>query len=88
MSSVRQAGRVFHSFSVEVGKTGLALADGSDRRIEDRDIHVSSANREMTITLQVVAVLPGLRIDGPPVTGTHDMDWAMECKRLLGVRPR
>ena len=45
MSSVRQAGRVFHLFSVEVGKTGLSLADGSDRRIEARDIHVSSPNR-------------------------------------------
>ena len=42
----------------------------------------------MTVTLQDVAVLVGLRIDGLPVTGTNDRDWAMECKRLLGITPR
>ena len=32
----------FHLFSIEVGETRLTLADGSDRQMEARDIHVSS----------------------------------------------
>ena len=41
----------------------------------------------MTVTLQDVVVFLGLRIDGPPVTGTNKRDWVEECDRLLGVVP-
>ena len=41
----------------------------------------------MTITLQDVAVLLELRIDGPPVTRTYERIWAGECERLLGMMP-
>ena len=37
--------------------------------------------REMTVTLQDMAVLFGLGIDGPPITWLDGMD----CERLLGV---
>ncbi|KAK1277086.1 hypothetical protein QJS04_geneDACA023944 [Acorus gramineus] len=43
---------------------------------------------EMTITLQDVAILTGLPIDGKPVTGITDHDdWASVCEELLGVGP-
>ena len=38
-------GRVFHSFSVEIGGSGLTLADGIDRHMEARDIHTLSPSR-------------------------------------------
>ena len=64
----------FHSFSIEEGETRLAFADGSNRQIEARDIHGLSPSAEMTITLQDVVVLLGLRIDVPPVTGIDDRE--------------
>ncbi|RVW18813.1 Serine/threonine-protein phosphatase 7 long form-like [Vitis vinifera] len=42
---------------------------------------------EMTITLQDVAMILGLRIHGPPITGTCDIDWSLLCSELLGVVP-
>ncbi|XP_020249169.1 protein MAIN-LIKE 1-like [Asparagus officinalis] len=42
---------------------------------------------ECTITLQDVAVILGLRIDGPVVTGTDDHSWPEVCARLLGQVP-
>ena len=42
---------------------------------------------EMTITLQDVAIILGLRIDGPAVTGTCVLDVAELCDELLGVTP-
>ncbi|XP_020247944.1 serine/threonine-protein phosphatase 7 long form homolog [Asparagus officinalis] len=42
---------------------------------------------ECTITLQDVAVILGLRIDGPVVTGTDDHSWPEVCGRLLGQVP-
>ncbi|RVW29435.1 Serine/threonine-protein phosphatase 7 long form-like [Vitis vinifera] len=42
---------------------------------------------EMTITLQDVAILLGLRVHGHPVTGSTDIDWHALCEELLGVRP-
>ena len=41
----------------------------------------------MTVTLQDVVVLLGLRIDGQPVTGTDERDWVGECDKLLGMVP-
>lgn len=42
---------------------------------------------EATVTLQDVAVLTGLRVNGPAVTGTTDVDWDAVCQELLGVVP-
>ena len=42
---------------------------------------------EMTIALQDVAIILGLRIDGPVVTGTCVLDVAELCGELLGVTP-
>ena len=41
----------------------------------------------MTITLQDVAIILGLCIDGPAVTGTCMLDIAELCCELLGVTP-
>ncbi|RVX08332.1 Serine/threonine-protein phosphatase 7 long form-like [Vitis vinifera] len=40
---------------------------------------------EMTVTLQDVAMILGLRIHGPPITGTCDIDWSLLRYELLGV---
>ncbi|KAJ9672563.1 hypothetical protein PVL29_025969 [Vitis rotundifolia] len=42
---------------------------------------------EMTVTLQDVAVILGLRIHRPPTTGTCDIDWSLLCFELLSVVP-
>ncbi|RVX10607.1 Serine/threonine-protein phosphatase 7 long form-like [Vitis vinifera] len=42
---------------------------------------------EMTITLQDIAVILGLRIHGLPITGTCDIDWSLLYYELLGVIP-
>ncbi|KAL6328847.1 hypothetical protein AAG906_003864 [Vitis piasezkii] len=42
---------------------------------------------EMTVTLQDVAMILGLRIHGPSITGTCDIDWSQLCSELLGVVP-
>ena len=42
---------------------------------------------KMTITLQDVAIILGLRIDGPIVTRTCVFDVAELCEKLLGVTP-
>ena len=41
----------------------------------------------MTITLQDVAIILGLRINGPAVTGTCVLDVEELCRELLGVTP-
>ncbi|RVW77286.1 Serine/threonine-protein phosphatase 7 long form-like [Vitis vinifera] len=41
----------------------------------------------MTVTLQDVAMILVLRIHGPPITGTCDIDWSLLCSELLGVVP-
>ena len=43
---------------------------------------------ECTITLQVVSVLLGLRVDGLPLIGPTNLNWADLCEKLLGVRPQ
>ena len=43
--------------------------------------------REMSITLQDVAIILSLRIDGPAVIGTCVLDVAELCGELLGVTP-
>ncbi|XP_010524593.1 PREDICTED: serine/threonine-protein phosphatase 7 long form homolog [Tarenaya hassleriana] len=42
---------------------------------------------EITITLQDVNILLGLRVDGPAVTGSTKYNWADLCEDLLGCRP-
>ena len=42
---------------------------------------------EMTITLQHVAILFGLRVHGHPATSFTDIDWHALCEELLGVQP-
>lgn len=42
---------------------------------------------EVTVTLQDVAVLLGLNIDGLPVCGTCDFQWDKTCEELLGLKP-
>ena len=41
---------------------------------------------EMTITLQDVAILFGLRVHDHSVIGSIDIDWHALCEELLGVR--
>ena len=43
---------------------------------------------ECTITLQDVLVLLGLCIEGAPLIGPTNLDWANLCEELLGVRPQ
>ncbi|KAK1273866.1 hypothetical protein QJS04_geneDACA021903 [Acorus gramineus] len=55
-------------------------------RLEFNTFHLRHG--EMTVTLQDVAVLTGLPIDGKPVTGITDCDdWGHVCEDLLGVGP-
>ena len=54
-------------------------------RPETHTFHVPVG--EMTITLQDVAIILSLRIDGPTVTGTCVFDVAELCGELLGVTP-
>ena len=54
-------------------------------RPETHTFHVPV--REMTITLQDIAIILGLRIHGPTITGTYVFDVAALCEELLGVIP-
>ncbi|XP_057955169.1 protein MAIN-LIKE 2-like [Malania oleifera] len=42
---------------------------------------------EATITLQDVAIIIGLPIDGDVVTGMMQQEWEMMCQNLLGCNP-
>ena len=54
-------------------------------QLETHTFHVPV--REMTITLQDVAIILGLHIDGPTVIGTCMFDVVELCEELLGVAP-
>ena len=54
-------------------------------RPETHTFHVPVG--EMTITLQDVAIILALCIDGPAITGTCVLDVAELCGELLGVTP-
>jgi len=43
---------------------------------------------ECTITLQDVSVLLGLHMDGLPLIGPTNLNWANLCEELLGVKPQ
>ncbi|KAL5194777.1 Serine/threonine-protein phosphatase 7 long form [Glycine soja] len=43
---------------------------------------------ECTVTLQDVSVLLGKSVDGLPLIGPTNLDWADLCEELLGVRPQ
>ncbi|XP_010648970.1 serine/threonine-protein phosphatase 7 long form homolog [Vitis vinifera] len=54
-------------------------------RLETYTFHLPVG--KMTITLQDVVVILGLRIHVLPITGTYDIDWSLLCYELLGVTP-
>ncbi|KAG7594433.1 Serine/threonine-specific protein phosphatase/bis(5-nucleosyl)-tetraphosphatase [Arabidopsis thaliana x Arabidopsis arenosa] len=54
-------------------------------RPETHTFHLPAG--EITVTLQDVNILLGLRVDGPAVTGSTKYNWADLCEDLLGQRP-
>ncbi|KAL9665817.1 hypothetical protein QQ045_000138 [Rhodiola kirilowii] len=54
-------------------------------RSETHTFHLNGG--EATITLQDVALLTGLMIDGEPVSGLAEFEWEPICLSLLGVVP-
>lgn len=54
-------------------------------RPETHTFHLPAG--EITVTLQDVNILLGLRVDGPAVTGSTKYNWADLCEDLLGRRP-
>ena len=54
-------------------------------RLATHTFHLPIGN--MIVTLQDVAMILGLRIHGPPITGTCDINWSLLCLELLGVVP-
>ena len=54
-------------------------------RPETHTFHL--AIRELTVTLQDVAMILGLRIHEPLIIDTCDIDWSLLCLELLSVVP-
>ncbi|XP_027338102.1 protein MAIN-LIKE 2-like [Abrus precatorius] len=69
-------------FSLDMG---LITALVERWRPEMHTFHLSPG--ECTITLQDVAILLGLRIDGRPVIATTGGNWAQIVEDHLGIRP-
>ncbi|KAH1216941.1 Serine/threonine-protein phosphatase 7 long form [Glycine max] len=52
------------------------------------DRKMEAGNTYCTIILQDISVLLGLRVDGLPLIGPTNLNWADLCEELLGVRPQ
>ena len=52
-----------------------------------KPIHFHLPTCEMSITLQDIAIITGLPIDGNAVCRTTNLDWGTVCENLLKVTP-
>ena len=87
-SSIRDPRRILRYIPLRPHHDRLAAYYLSRRKMAARDTHTFHVPvGEMTITLQDVAIILGLCIDGPAVTGTCVLDVAELCGELLGVTP-
>ena len=86
-SSIRDPRRILQYIPLRPHHDRLATYYLSRREMAARDTHIHVLAGEMTITLQDVAIILGLRIDGPAVTGTCVLYVAELCGELLGVTP-
>ncbi|RVW52910.1 hypothetical protein CK203_110637 [Vitis vinifera] len=65
----------------------MDVREGIDMSTTFMDIHarVGDGPSYSAICDADVAMILGLRIHGPPITGTCDIDWSLLCSELLGV---
>ncbi|KAH7848784.1 hypothetical protein Vadar_007853 [Vaccinium darrowii] len=82
---IKQAG-FFGLLNMQYMQLDLALLTALVERWrpETHTFHFPSG--ETTVTLQDVEVITGLPIDGKPVIGRTDLDWAQMVEELLGIR--
>ncbi|KAL5184351.1 Serine/threonine-protein phosphatase 7 long form [Glycine soja] len=60
----------------------------SDRKMEAENTYVSHEMRRVYYYSQDVSVLLGISVDGLPLIGPTNLDWADLCEELLGARPQ